>query len=107
VPQLPGVIFPGEGPLHLSRTYGPTGMPFLTVLAGLQEVGWHHPPERSFGIVLSGLMACETSDGAVHRLSPGRVVLVEETWGKGHIVRCPHGVTVAFIAAPAEIYRDK
>lgn len=71
MPQLPGVIFPGEGPLHLSRTYGPTGMPFLTVLAGLQEVGWHHPPERRFGIVLRGLMACDTRDGAVHRLSPG------------------------------------
>jgi hypothetical protein len=60
-------------------------------------------PERLFGIVLSGFMEFETSDGAVHRLSPGEVVLVEDTQGKGHITRCSHGVTVAFIAAPAEI----
>ena len=81
-------------------------MPCMTEPAGLQEVGWHHPPERRFGLVLRGVMACETSDGALHRLSPGSVVLVEETWGKGHIARCPHGGTVAFIAAPAAISRD-
>jgi|SRR5882724_3430580 len=106
VPQPPGVIFPGAGPLHRSSIYGPTGMPFMTVPAGLQAVRWHHPPERRFGIVLRGVMACETRASAVHRLSPGRVVLVEDTWGKGHIARCPHEETVAFIAAPAAIARD-
>ena len=103
VPQPPAAIFPGEAPLHVSRKYGTTGMQFVTVPAGIRQVGWHNPPERLFGIVLSGFMEFETSDGAVHRLSPGRVVLVEDTRGKGHIARCPQGVTVAFIAAPAEV----
>ncbi len=106
VPQEPVAIFPGEDPLHVSSKYGTTGMQFITVPAGIGEVGRHNPPERLFGIVLSGFMEFETSDGAIHRLSPGRVVLVEDTRGKGHITRCSHGVTVAFIAAPAEVSLD-
>jgi quercetin dioxygenase-like cupin family protein len=81
-------------------------MQFVTVPAGIGEVGRHNPPERLFGIVLSGFMEIETSDGAVYRLKPGRVVLVEDTHGKGHITRCPDGVTVAFIAAPVEVALD-
>ena len=103
VPQPPAAVFSGEDPLHVSSKYGTTGMQFITVPAGIGEVGRHNPPERLFGIVLSGFMELETSDGAVHRLSPGRVVLVEDTRGKGHIARCSHGVIVAFIAAPAEV----
>jgi hypothetical protein len=106
VPQPPAGVFSDEDPLHVSSKYGTTGMQFITVPVGTQEVGRHNPPERLFGIVLSGFMEFETSDGAVHRLSPGRVVLVEDTQGKGHITRCSHGVTVAFIAAPAEISLD-
>jgi hypothetical protein len=106
VPQEPVAIFPGEDPLYISSKYGTTGMQFITVPADTQEVGRHNPPERLFGIVLSGFMEFETSDGAVHRLGPGKVVLVEDTEGKGHITRCSHGVAVAFIAAPAEVSLD-
>jgi hypothetical protein len=106
VPQPPAVIFSGEGPLHVSSKYRTTGTQFITVPAGIGEVDRHNPPERLFGIVLSGFMEIETSDGAVYRLNPGRVVLVDDTLGKGHIARCPHGVTVAFIAAPAETSFD-
>jgi hypothetical protein len=106
VPQPPAVIFPGEGPLQISSKYGTAGMQFITVPAGTEQVGRHNPPERLFGIVLSGFIEFETSDGAVRQLSPGRVVLVEDTRGKGHIARCPQGVTVAFIAAPAKVSLD-
>jgi hypothetical protein len=103
VPQPPAVIFAGEGTLQVSSKFRTTGIQFITVPAGIGEVGRHNPPERLFGIVLSGFIEFETSDGAIHRLDPGGAVLVEDTRGKGHIARCPHGATVAFIAAPAEV----
>ena len=35
-------------------------------------------------VLLSGKVDVETSDGGVVSLVPGDVILVEDTWGRGH-----------------------
>ena len=60
-------VFPGEPPLNVSKQHAATGVQFVTVPAVVKEVGWHNTPARMFGIVLSGMMEFETSDGCIHR----------------------------------------
>lgn len=90
-------VFPHEPPLQVSKLYNAAGVKFVTVPTTVGEVGWHHTPERMFGIVLRGTMEFETSDGSVQRVGPGGVVLAEDTYGKGHISRHPEGATLVFI----------
>ena len=45
---------------------------------------WHPTPRKQFLIILSGESEAQVSDGEVRRFSPGCVLLVEDTWGKGH-----------------------
>ena len=45
---------------------------------------WHPAPAKQFMVLLSGALDVEASDGGVVRLSPGDVLLVEDTLGKGH-----------------------
>ncbi len=53
--------------------------------------GWSLPPipapRRLFVLILTGEVELSVSDGTVRRVDPGSVVLVEDTWGKGHSVR--------------------
>jgi len=48
---------------------------------------WHPTPRRQFIIVLAGEYEIEVSDGAVRRMRPGSMLLVENTTGKGHRIR--------------------
>src|SRR5689334_792863 len=97
IPQSFAQIFPHEPPLQVSKRYNAIGVKFVTVPRSVGEVGWHHTPERMFGVVLSGTMEFETSDGSKHRVGPGEVVLAEDTHGKGHISRHPDGAMLVFI----------
>jgi uncharacterized cupin superfamily protein len=38
-------------------------------------------------VLLSGTVEVETSDGNVQRFKPGDILLLEDTWGKGHRLR--------------------
>lgn len=50
-----------------------------------QDMTWHPAPRRQFVICLQGGVAEITaSDGEVRLIKPGEVVLVEDTFGKGH-----------------------
>jgi len=50
-----------------------------------QDMDWHLAPRRQFVITLSGGTGEITaSDGEVRIVRPGEVVLVEDTFGKGH-----------------------
>jgi len=53
--------------------------------------GWfgdlHPAPTRQFLILLSGEVEMETLDGMVKHFGPGAIVLLEDTWGKGHRTR--------------------
>jgi hypothetical protein len=47
------------------------------------------PPERVLAVWLDGIVKFETSDGEVRQVSAGGFVLVEDTYGKGHISVIP------------------
>ena len=61
-----------------ASTYG-----FFSVPAGW--VGdWHPAPARQFMILLSGKLEALTSDGGVLLMESGDILLLEDTWGRGH-----------------------
>ena len=45
---------------------------------------WHPAPARQFMILLSGAVDVMASDGGVLKMRPGDIVLLEDTWGRGH-----------------------
>jgi len=45
---------------------------------------WHPAPKRQIMFYLQGQVEAEVSDGTVRRFGPGSVILVEDTFGKGH-----------------------
>ena len=48
---------------------------------------WHPAPTRQFLALMTGTVEMETTDGTVRKLSPGDLVLLEDTTGKGHVTR--------------------
>jgi len=48
---------------------------------------WHTAPRKQYVITLSGRGEIELSDGKQISLYPGRILLVEDLVGKGHISR--------------------
>jgi hypothetical protein len=48
---------------------------------------FHLAPERQFIIMLDGTIEIETSTGEKQRFKGGDILLVEDTWGKGHKTR--------------------
>jgi hypothetical protein len=45
---------------------------------------WHPAPQRILAIYLSGEGEIQASDGEVRPISPGTMLLAEDTTGKGH-----------------------
>lgn len=45
---------------------------------------WHPAPRRQVFVYLKGEIEVEVSDGTSRRLGPGDILLVEDTWGRGH-----------------------
>ena len=77
-------------------------MRFAWIPAGMRIADWHTIPVRQFVIWLTGWVEFETSDGDVRRCNPGTVVLVEATFGKGHISSHPaeEGQFLMFVPVP-------
>jgi hypothetical protein len=63
-----------------------TGLRFIRRSPGLIE-DWHTAPQRQYGITLSGRGEVEVAGGQKIRLEPGRIILIEDLTGKGHITR--------------------
>jgi len=58
-----------------------------------QDMDWHPAPRKQLVITLMGGVAELTaSDGEVRHIHPGQVVLVEDTFGKGHKSRAFDGL---------------
>ena len=60
-------------------------------------VGWEgdvpHPvPTKSVFVITAGEAEITTSDGDVRTFTPGAVLLLEDTWGKGHRTRITSSV---------------
>jgi hypothetical protein len=62
---------------------------------------WHNSPVRQWLFYLAGTMILEVSDGSSVSLSPGSVVLIDDSTGKGHRDRLT-GNTEVIIAAARE-----
>jgi len=77
---------PPAPPVDVSPLMPSTIVAFLSAPAG-----WYGPPHpaprRQFLFVLTGELEGAVSDGEVRRVGPGSVMLLEDTWGKGHSTR--------------------
>jgi len=61
-----------------------TGIIFREVPADY-DLDWHPAPRRQYIINLDAGVQLTASDGETRRVKAGEVVLVEDTWGKGHL----------------------
>jgi quercetin dioxygenase-like cupin family protein len=60
-----------------------TGIVFRQV-APDYDLDWHPAPRRQYIINLDAGVQLTASDGETRRIGAGEVILVEDTWGKGH-----------------------
>lgn len=61
---------------------------------------WHPCPARQFLALMSGTVEMETTDGAIRRLGPGDLVLLEDTTGRGHVTRNTGDGYAMFLVVP-------
>ena len=63
---------------------------------------WHPAPKRVLAIYLAGEGEIEASDGEIRPLTPGTILLAEDTTGKGHITRVtgPDEMLVVIVLLP-------
>ncbi len=61
---------------------------------------WHCESRRNYIITLSGEGEIGLGDGSVHRIGPGRVMLVEDLTGQGHTTRVTSSVPRVTVAVP-------
>jgi hypothetical protein len=57
---------------------------FLVVPPAVIARDWHPAPVRQFVLLLKGNLEGEVSDGERRTFSPGSIVFLEDTTGKGH-----------------------
>jgi hypothetical protein len=77
---------PPAPPISMSQLFQPEGAAFISSPSGWMG-NWHPAPQRQYFFCLAGQLEVEVSDGEIRTFGPGEVVLVEDTWGKGHISR--------------------
>jgi len=101
-PAFAPVTYAPPAPPFLASAFAPAReYAFLRIPAGWQG-DWHPVPRRQMQIFLTGELEAQASDGEIRRVSPGTVVLVEDTTGKGHVSRVVSSddVTIAAVALP-------
>ena len=75
---------------RLSDTEAATGVIFRSTGADY-DYDWHHAPARQYVVMLEGRVEVEVSDGEKRIFAPGEILLVDDTWGKGHRSRSTDG----------------
>ena len=68
----------------LSKRLPATGIIFRETPAE-HDLDWHPAPRRQYIINLDAGVQITASDGEVRRIGAGEILLVEDTWGKGHL----------------------
>ena len=58
---------------------------------GNYDYAWHNAPRRQYVIILEGQVDFTVSGGEKRRFGGGDVVLLEDTWGKGHYSQAVNG----------------
>jgi hypothetical protein len=69
---------------RLSARLPATGIIFREVPPDY-DLGWHPAPRRQYIINLDAGVQLTASDGESRQIGAGEVILVEDTWGKGHL----------------------
>ncbi len=69
---------------RLSARLPATGIIFREVPPDY-DLDWHPAPRRQYIINLDAGVQLTASDGETRRIGAGEVILVEDTWGKGHL----------------------
>ncbi|CAN5489051.1 hypothetical protein BH23CHL4_BH23CHL4_14910 [soil metagenome] len=87
VELLPAEFAPPAGRLNVLRLSEATS---ISLVGGLPD--WHgdipHPsPRRQFMCTMTGSYEVTASDGSRREFGPGRLLLLEDTHGKGHSTR--------------------
>ena len=75
---------------RLSAPLPATGIIFREVPPDY-ELDWHPAPRRQYIINLDAGVQITASDGETRRIGAGEVILVEDTWGKGHLSKALDG----------------
>ena len=75
---------------QLSQLQPVTGIIFRQT-PGDYDYAWHNAPRRQYVIILEGQVDFTVSDGQQRRFGGGDVVLLEDTWGKGHYSQAVNG----------------
>jgi len=73
-------------PLNVSELKPANQFGFMSAAAGWSS-DWHPSSGRNFFVVLTGEWEVTASDGETRRFGADRVLLVEDTTGKGHLSR--------------------
>ena len=61
---------------------------------------WHCESKRNYIITLSGEGEIGLGDGSIHKIGPGRVMLVEDLTGQGHTTRVSSTMPRITVAIP-------
>ena len=69
---------------RLSARLPATGIIFREVPPDY-DLDWHPAPRRQYIVNLDAGVQLTASDGETRRIGAGEVILVEDTWGKGHL----------------------
>ena len=66
------------------------------------DLDWHPAPRRQYIINLDAGVDITASDGEKRRIGAGEIVLVEDTWGKGHLSKAVDGKLRNCVFVPVE-----
>jgi quercetin dioxygenase-like cupin family protein len=77
---------PPAPPVLIAPPQAATGYVFARVAAGWHG-DWHPSPHRELVVYVSGEGMIEASDGESRSLTPGTILLAEDTTGKGHVTK--------------------
>jgi hypothetical protein len=86
---------------RLSARLPATGIIFREVQPDY-DLDWHPAPRRQYIINLDAGVQITASDGESRRIEAGEVILVEDTWGKGHLSKALDGKLRHCIFVPIE-----
>jgi hypothetical protein len=75
---------------RLSARVPVTGLIFRQVQPDY-DLDWHPAPRRQYIVNLDAGVELTASDGEARRIGAGEIILVEDTWGKGHRSRALEG----------------
>src|SRR2546428_3777401 len=75
---------------RLSERMPATGIIFREVMPDY-DLDWHPAPRRQYIVNLDAGVQITASDGESRKIGAGEIILVEDTWGKGHLSKAIDG----------------